>query len=258
MKNHLKEYNDEGYTIIKGLFKSEEIEDTINELATIYSSSLSDHSQVKPSKNNLSYEDLCRIYDECASSNEKLKARAYDFSMLLASVKKMASKCSDTVKKIFTDKTFIISDQQVRCDDIYGSRFVKLHQDIPGMKTDSCISCWVPLVDTNEHQGGLRIVPRSHLMGPVKHEYNTNKWGLKAHEICDHDLYESKVSPTLTVDAGDALLFHSCLVHGTAKNKSEQSRWTFIARYDDVRDLRYLVDESQEKCVSWAKENCVI
>jgi ectoine hydroxylase-related dioxygenase (phytanoyl-CoA dioxygenase family) len=135
---------------------------------------------------------------------------------------------------------------------------VKLHQDIAGMKTDSCVTCWVPLVDTNELQGGLRIVPRSHLLGPLKHEWNTNKWGMKAHEVCEMDLWENKVVSTLSIDAGDALVFHSCLVHGTAENKSKQSRWTFVARYDEVRDLRYLRDESQKECVSRAKEKFVV
>ena len=258
MKNYLKEYNEQGYTIVKKIFNSEEIENTINELAIIYSLSLGDHCKVKRSNNIYSYENLCEIYDECALANEKLKARAYDISTTLASVGKMATKCGDTVNKIFKDKTFIVSDPQVRCDDVYGNRFVKLHQDILGMRTDSCVSCWAPLINTNELQGGLRIVPRSHLMGPVEHEWNTNKWGVKAHEICDYDLYASKVEPALSIDAGDALVFHSCLVHGTAENKSKQSRWTFIARYDEIRDLRYLMDESQEKCVSRAKDNFVV
>ena len=257
MNRHLEQYNDQGYAIVKEFLSSDEINRIINELAIIYSLSLNESTSLGCSTGGYSYQNLCDIYDMCANTNEQLKARSYDISKSLAVVCKTATKCSDRLKKIFSDRTFIITGPQVRCDDTVGTRYLDLHQEIMGMKSDTCVTCWMPLLDTNELQGGLKIVPGSHLKGPLQHEWIESPWGNKAHVVRDHKVYESS-AVTLTVDAGDALFFHPCLIHGTAENKSKQARWTFVSRFDDIGDIRYLVDESKDNCVSEAKEKYVL
>ena len=157
------------------------------------------------------------------------------------------------MRQNFTEGTCIVTTHHVRCDDRFGNGQLKLHQDIMGMKSDSGFTCWMPLADTNEIQGGLKIVPGSHSKGPLQHEWLESWPGLKAHFVCDHKQYESSAI-TLSVGAGDLLFFHPCLLHGTAENRSSQSRWTFICRFDDIGDLRYLTDETKENCVSEARE----
>ena len=41
---------------------------------------------------------------------------------------------------------------------------------------------------------------------------------------------------------GDVLMFHPLLVHGSIPNKSNQIRWTSIARYNSFNNLRLFYD----------------
>ena len=57
---------------------------------------------------------------------------------------------------------------------------------------------------------------------------------LKEGNDLDH-VFEQK-AVQLPMKAGDALFFHSHLVHRSGANVSDRSRWVFVARYGDMLD----------------------
>ena len=125
------------------------------------------------------------------------------------------------------------------------------HQDHPYiLLSESAISVWITLTDVTPEMGPLKFVPMSHQeqFHPVvirnksmgncdsyrnkssKHRYIELKEG----NDLDH-VFEQK-AVQLPMKAGDALFFHSHLVHRSGANVSDRSRWVFVARYGDMLD----------------------
>lgn len=125
------------------------------------------------------------------------------------------------------------------------------HQDHPYiLLSESAVSVWAPLTEVTRSMGPLIFVPKSH-NGPFHRVILKNKVANTA------DDYKSKTSKhrymdmanranlaeeferesiQLLISAGDALFFHSHLVHKSGQNLSDRSRWVFVARYGDLLD----------------------
>jgi ectoine hydroxylase-related dioxygenase (phytanoyl-CoA dioxygenase family) len=64
-----------------------------------------------------------------------------------------------------------------------------------------------------------------------------------AHGISDGQVDTSNlIAPSL--DAGDAVVFHPLLVHGSGENSDGAIRWTMVARYNPLRCIPYLEGEN--------------
>ena len=125
------------------------------------------------------------------------------------------------------------------------------HQDHPYiLLSKSAVSVWSPLTDVTREMGPLKFVPGSHQgqFHPIiiqnttssengnyqsktsKHHYITLADRADLEKKFDRDAMQ------LPMKAGDALFFHSHLVHRSGKNVSDRSRWVFVARYGDLLD----------------------
>jgi len=80
------------------------------------------------------------------------------------------------------------------------------------------IYAWMPLVDTDEHNGGLQVVPGSHRFGNLQRTLNV-PWQFAGLEEAFRPW-----SVPLTVPAGGIVLFDSATVHGSPPNQSDQIR----------------------------------
>ncbi len=98
---------------------------------------------------------------------------------------------------------------------------VPLHQNwafVDETKSTS-VSIWCPLVDSNEENGTLQVVPGSHkrfgkVRGPMI------PWEL---ENIKHDIIEKYLVP-MNVKAGEAVILDDSIVHYSAINKKEELR----------------------------------
>ena len=80
------------------------------------------------------------------------------------------------------------------------------------------IYAWIPLVDTDEENGGLQVVPGSHRFGNL-HRTLSVPWQFAGLE----DVLRRHSVP-LTVAAGGVVLFDSATVHGSPPNRSGATR----------------------------------
>ena len=97
---------------------------------------------------------------------------------------------------------------------------VKLHQDLSFVNEAEfqTLSLWIPLTDTNEENGCLRIVTGSHLYS------DSLRWAGASFAFAgDEDLLTRRAIP-LPVRAGDAVIFGAKLVHWSAPNRSSATR----------------------------------
>ena len=93
-------------------------------------------------------------------------------------------------------------------------------------------------MDVDERNGCLRIAPGTHRLGAlpvrVRDALNTRRNANETLEIAGLDaiLARHAAVPAPTA-AGDALVFHTFLLHCSQPNRSDATRWTLQARYFD-------------------------
>jgi phytanoyl-CoA hydroxylase len=85
--------------------------------------------------------------------------------------------------------------------------------------------CWNALVDTYPENGGLSILPGSHKYGPVPHIPSPrNQYNLVA-------VMDVSDALPIVLAAGDMLVIHPYLVHGSPENRTGGDRVTLMAGY---------------------------
>jgi len=132
-----------------------------------------------------------------------------------------------------------------------GGKGIALHQDTHYLPSEpnTLMACWVALTDTDPDNGGLCVVPGSHLTGLRKARKNVNpeqvtweaehdmktrdgrayKQKLHAFEIEDLDM-DSVVR--LAVPRGTGVFFTGMTIHGSFENKSpDRLRSAFATHY---------------------------
>jgi len=113
------------------------------------------------------------------------------------------------------------------------------HQEYPyNLTSDNAVTLWLPLVDVDETNGCLRLAPGTQRLGAlpvrVKDALNERRNANETLEIdgLDAILARHAELPVPTA-AGDALVFHTFLLHRSQPNRSAATRWTLQARYFD-------------------------
>ncbi len=85
--------------------------------------------------------------------------------------------------------------------------------------------CWTALVDTYPENGGLSILPGSHKYGPVPHIPSPrNQYNLVA-------VMDVSDALPIVLAAGDMLVIHPYLVHGSPENRTGGERVALMAGY---------------------------
>lgn len=113
------------------------------------------------------------------------------------------------------------------------------HQEYPyNLTSDNAVTLWLPLVDVDAVNGCLLVAPGTHRLGAlpvVVHDaLNTNRNANETIEIANLEHHLRAVTPlSLPARAGDALVFHTYLLHRSQPNRSRATRWTVQARYFD-------------------------
>ena len=113
-----------------------------------------------------------------------------------------------------------------------GSPF-PLHQDNGYGRLDPMtdVTIWLPLVDTNESNGGLLVVSGSHQSGLLEH-------GQASINPVLHEA-STEGAKFVPLAAGEAVAFPGLLVHGSGPNRSREVRPAMYMRYCEpqVRQL---------------------
>ena len=112
------------------------------------------------------------------------------------------------------------------------------------MFPDQLISVMVALTDANKENGCLQVIKGSHKLGRINHGFAGEQVGadmvMVANALKTMDLVYSEL------EAGDALFFHSNLLHRSEANLSERPRWSIISCYSSQSNLAY-----NETSTSW-------
>lgn len=110
---------------------------------------------------------------------------------------------------------------------------------------DQMISVMVAVTEATKDNGCLQVIKGSHKMGRVEHSLTGEQAGA-AQRFVDlalktMDLVYVELHP------GDALFFHSNILHRSEANLSDKSRWSFISAYNRQSNLPY--NEKSTSCI---------
>ena len=120
--------------------------------------------------------------------------------------------------------------------------YVSWHQDATymGLNSSNLCTAWLALTHSNEHNGCVAVIPKSHAQGMVEHNdtYGDNNILTRGQEVADID--KSK-AVNLTLKPGQMSVHGPWLVHGSLPNKSDSRRIGLALQSyigDDVRPAR--------------------
>lgn len=105
------------------------------------------------------------------------------------------------------------------------------------MFPDQLISVMVALTTANKENGCLQVIKGSHKLGRVNHGFSGEQVGadmvMVDNALKTMDLVYSELNP------GDALFFHSNLLHRSEANLSDYPRWSIISCFSSQSNLAY-------------------
>jgi len=112
------------------------------------------------------------------------------------------------------------------------------------MFPDQLISVMIALTPANKANGCLQVIPGSHKMGRVNHGFTGEQVGADMQMVNNALKTMDVIYPEL--ESGDALFFHSNILHRSEANLSSHARWSIISCYSLQSNLAY-----NETSTSW-------
>lgn len=109
---------------------------------------------------------------------------------------------------------------------------------------DQLISVMVALTEANKANGCLQVIKGSHKLGRVNHGFAGEQVG--ADMVMVNNALQTMPLIYCELGPGDALVFHSNLLHRSEANLSERPRWSIISCYSSQSNLAYA-----ETSTSW-------
>jgi ectoine hydroxylase-related dioxygenase (phytanoyl-CoA dioxygenase family) len=112
------------------------------------------------------------------------------------------------------------------------------------MFPDQLISVMVALTAANKENGCLQVIKGSHKMGRVNHGFSGEQVGADITMV--NNALQTMELVYCDLQPGDALFFHSNLLHRSEANLSDHPRWSIISCYSSQSNLAY-----NETSTSW-------
>ncbi len=212
MKKLIKQYNDNGFIVLKKLLSKKEVQFFEIETKRI--------SNILIEKYNRPYVNLTK--DKKINTAHNLN-KIFPNSILSKTIIKKKT-IQSFLKKIFKDKPALRNLEMFMKPPKTGLA-APWHQDNYYWNvTDSrAVNIWIALDSVSNKNGGLIYLKGSHELGTLKHTPSGAKGSsqeIKKNIISK--LNYKKICPKLNV--GDCLIHHSEVIHGSKKNISELSR----------------------------------
>jgi len=112
------------------------------------------------------------------------------------------------------------------------------------MFPDQMLSVMVALTKANKENGCLQVIRGSHKLGRVNHGFSGEQVG--ADLVMVNNALKTMELVYCELEPGDALFFHSNLLHRSEANLSPFARWSVISCYNAQSNPAY-----NEQTVSW-------
>jgi phytanoyl-CoA hydroxylase len=102
---------------------------------------------------------------------------------------------------------------------------------------EQMMSVMIAITDANKANGCLQVIKGSHKMGRIEHGFAGEQVGASQHYV-DLALKTMELA-YVEINAGDALFFHSNILHRSEANTSDTARWSLISVYNRAANIPY-------------------
>jgi len=212
----LGDYARDGYVVIPGLFDSEETD--LLRRAAKEDRALDEHAfgkgdgeggRVRLSLWNHPGDDLYGMF-----------ARCY--------------RIVDTVEAILQDEPYHYHSKMVMKEAKVGGAWA-WHQDYGywyqnGVLYPDLCSVYIAVDPATQENGCMQVLKGSHRMGRIEHVLTGDQAGADLERVAEIEKRTELIY--VEMQPGDALFFHSNLLHRSDQNKSEHPRWAMICCYN--------------------------
>jgi ectoine hydroxylase len=215
-KDQIKEFNEAGYIQFKGLFDTEEIE-LLRSTA---------HADRELDKNSFSRAD-----------GEGGKVRLSVWNHPGDTIYGMFARSNRMVNKaeeLLGDEVYHYHSKMILKDPMIGGAWA-WHQDYGywyknGLLYPDLVSVFIAVDKATRQNGCLQVIRGSHLMGRIDHILTGDQAGADMERV--NACLERLELVHCEMEPGDAIFFHSNLLHRSDQNKSERSRWAMVCCYN--------------------------
>jgi ectoine hydroxylase len=223
ISNDLEEFNENGYIIIRNLFSKEEI----------------------TKLSNKAHGDMA--LDKAATTMDDGKGHAVRLSLwnhpgdgiygMFARCKKLVGQ----VEKLLGGEVYHYHSKMVLKDAKVGGAWA-WHQDYGfwyqnGLLFPDLCSVMIAVDKATKENGCLQVIKGSHKMGRVNHILSGDQAGADMERV--NEVLKVRERIYCEMDPGDALFFHSNLLHASDANESDNSRWSMICCYNKASNNPY-------------------
>lgn len=211
MDNSLKEFNENGFVVVEGLFSRQAVVVFKQEIERVLAE--------QEKRGLLGNTKKDGVFVGLAANSKTFKEAAKN------------GKLVQQLKNIIGEDVVFLSDKVVFKNQktVFASPW---HQDWPYWGGSHKYSVWIALDDATVDNGCLKVIPGSHKLGVLLHAGDaSDKLGF-TNRLRPEDIDESK-AVNVEVSAGDAIIFHDLLLHASNPNRSGNDRWALISTYKD-------------------------
>ncbi|MEM8966740.1 MAG: phytanoyl-CoA dioxygenase family protein [Bacteroidota bacterium] len=222
-RQHLVDFERDGYVIIKGFFSPEEAD-------LIYQTSTKD---------------------------EVINEKSFDFNDSSGLRTKLALWYTpqDDIYGLYSRSARMVEAAEMILDGTVGHYHSKLMQKEPkkggawewhqdygywynnGFLYPEMVSIMLALTEATRENGCMQVLKGTHRMGRVEHNITGEQVGAQMEKVEEamkqHELVYVELQP------GDALFFHCNLLHRSNANLSDHSRWSLISVYNKITNKPY-------------------
>ena len=206
-------------------------------------------------KNLFTEEEINKLNNYIESSSKKEKdARQTNSSTGKLSISLWNKPSDDLFGKFSTNERIVKPMEEYLGDEVYhyhskiiwkkpGDGGFDWHQDYGYWYHNACLypdmaSCFIMLDKATKENGCLKVLKGSHKVGRIGHGVSdTPEQTADIERITE--LEKRHESIYITAEPGDALFFHSNLLHSSDANKSKNSRRTLIVCFNTKSNSPY-------------------
>ncbi len=110
---------------------------------------------------------------------------------------------------------------------------------------DQLVSVMIALTEANKANGCLQVIRGSHKLGRVNHGFAGEQVG--ADMVMVENALKTMEHVYVEINPGDALFFHSNILHRSEANTSDKPRWSIISCYNSLSNPAYNDDSTSWK-----------
>ena len=221
-------FEDQGYLVVSGLLTNKEVDTCQVEIEHLHEVAVDLEERNDADSQHFQREPFSAV----ANRGEHPVLRKIEQTGRFSGVfKELAAhpELSKVVQLLIGEDLLLFRSTLMLKPALHGSSH-GLHQDSAYWPMDppTLVTVSIALSDATEENGCIQVIPRSHLWG-------MQGWGHIARdqdaELSDRKDVDLSDQISVPLQAGDVLMFHSLLVHGSGPNKSSKPRHTALYAY---------------------------